>query len=80
MIKKAFSLCIAATCRPGAWDEGSVIFFDDSFEHTVINDCDQVRVVFQVVFLHPDLWTTLQADPTRDIRQIAGFEKRGHQA
>ena len=29
--------------RPGAWKEGKVLFFDDSFEHEVMNNCDQPR-------------------------------------
>jgi hypothetical protein len=37
-----------------AWTEGGVLFFDDSFEHEVKHQCDALRVVFQVVFNHPD--------------------------
>ena len=37
------------------WAEGGVTFFDDSFLHEVRNDCHQERVVFQVVFVHPDI-------------------------
>lgn len=37
------------------WRNGTAIFFDDSFEHEVRNECDAERVVFQVVFVHPDL-------------------------
>jgi hypothetical protein len=33
-----------------------VLFFDDSFEHEVWNDCKSAsRSVFQLVFAHPDL-------------------------
>ena len=38
-----------------AWEEGRVLFFDDSWEHEVWNDCDATRAVFQLVFVHPDL-------------------------
>jgi hypothetical protein len=39
-----------------AWERGRVLFFDDSVEHEVWNDCDdQERVVLQFVFAHPDL-------------------------
>ncbi|CAJ1433404.1 unnamed protein product [Effrenium voratum] len=38
-----------------AWREGEVLFFDDSFEHEVSNTCSEERVVFQLVFAHPDL-------------------------
>ena len=38
-----------------AWTEGQVSFFDDSFEHEVRNECASERVVFQVVFIHPDV-------------------------
>ena len=38
------------------WREGAVLFFDDSFEHEVWNDCgNATRSVFQLVFAHPDL-------------------------
>lgn len=37
-----------------AWAEGEVLFFDDSYEHTVTNECDQPRVILQVLFQHPD--------------------------
>ena len=37
------------------WKERKVLFFDDSFEHEVWNRCEEERVVFQVVFSHPDL-------------------------
>jgi aspartyl/asparaginyl beta-hydroxylase (cupin superfamily) len=46
-----------ATLRVGnetrAWAAGRVLFFDDSFEHEVVNRCDAERVVFQLVFEHP---------------------------
>jgi hypothetical protein len=31
------------------------MFFDDSFEHEVRNQCRGERVVFQVVIRHPDI-------------------------
>ncbi|CAE8614475.1 unnamed protein product, partial [Polarella glacialis] len=48
-----------ATMRVGnesrSWTEGEVLFFDDSFEHEVWNRCSSERVVFQLVFAHPQL-------------------------
>eukprot|EP00927_Polykrikos_kofoidii_P066467 TRINITY_DN62068_c0_g1_i1.p1 TRINITY_DN62068_c0_g1~~TRINITY_DN62068_c0_g1_i1.p1 ORF type:complete len:655 (-),score=86.11 TRINITY_DN62068_c0_g1_i1:17-1981(-) len=38
-----------------AWENGKILFFDDSFEHEVRNLCDAERVVFQLVFVHPDI-------------------------
>lgn len=38
-----------------AWANGSVLFFDDSFEHEVESVCDSERVVFQLVVRHPNL-------------------------
>jgi len=43
-----------------SWREGDLIFFDDSFEHEVWNRCKTERVVFQLVFMHPDLSTTTE--------------------
>ena len=43
--------------EPRAWEEGKVLFFDDSFEHEVLCDdaCRRPRAVFQLVIEHPDL-------------------------
>ena len=44
-----------------AWQQGKVLFFDDSFEHEVRNRCDESfgpRAVFQLVIAHPDLPVT----------------------
>ena len=38
-----------------AWRQGELLFFDDSFDHEVWNRCNGERVVFQVVFVHPEL-------------------------
>ena len=38
-----------------AWVEGGVLAFDDSFQHEVISDCGEERVVLQVVLRHPEL-------------------------
>jgi len=39
-----------------AWEEGGVLMFDDSFLHSVDNECpgDEERVVFQLVLPHGD--------------------------
>ncbi len=39
-----------------AWEEGAVLMFDDSFLHSVDNECpgDEERVVFQLVLPHGD--------------------------
>jgi hypothetical protein len=47
-----------------AWREGGVLFFDDSFEHEVRNECDATRVVLQVVFDHPE-YAPPAPDPAR---------------
>ena len=52
------------------WAEGRVLFFDDSWEHEVHNRCEDRRAVFQVVFLHPQLWEAAGGD----WRAAAGFE------
>jgi len=38
-----------------SWQEGRFLFFDDSFEHEVVNDTDSVRVVLLIRFWHPEL-------------------------
>ena len=52
------------------WAEGRVLFFDDSWEHEVHNRCEGRRAVFQVVFLHPQLWEAAGGD----WRAAAGFQ------
>ena len=48
-----------ATLRVGnetrAWARDAVLMFDDSWEHEVVHRCAAQRVVFQLVFEHPDL-------------------------
>lgn len=44
---------LSGSGRP--WVEGAVSFFDDSYLHTVTNECDRSRVILQVLFQHPDL-------------------------
>jgi hypothetical protein len=59
------------------WAAGSVLFFDDSFEHEVPNDCAVARSVFQLVVEHPDLRAALAADAAlRD--PFAQVRKGGH--
>ena len=44
-------LTVAGETR--AWEEGGVLMFDDSFEHSVVNSCQGAeRVVFQLVLPH----------------------------
>jgi tetratricopeptide (TPR) repeat protein len=54
-----------------AWTEGGVLFFDDSFEHDVLSVCPTERVVFQFVFVHPDLGARAAADGTGKKPRIA---------
>eukprot|EP01052_Picozoa_sp_SAG31_P036092 SAG31_NODE_4451_length_3220_cov_5.866709_3_plen_478_part_00 len=69
--------------RAPAWGNGMITFFDDSFEHEVHNGCDAERVVFQLVFLHPDLADKLDlgddqySQLTSKLLSMAGFEKFG---
>ena len=37
-----------------AWKTGRTLFFDDSWKHSVVNACDEERVIFQCVISHPD--------------------------
>jgi len=37
------------------WEEGKCMFFDDSFEHEVVHEGDDVRVVLLIRFWHLDL-------------------------
>ena len=37
------------------WEEGKVLVFDDSFEHEVVNDTDEMRVVLLLRFWHPSI-------------------------
>jgi tetratricopeptide (TPR) repeat protein len=46
-----------------AWTEGGLLLFDDSFEHEALNACATERVVFQLVFEHPDA-AALRARPS----------------
>jgi beta-hydroxylase len=36
------------------WQQDRVIFFDDTYENTVWNNCTTARTVLQVVIRHPD--------------------------
>ena len=67
---------VGAETRRGAWEEGRVIFFDDSWSHEVVNGCQQLRAVFQVVFLHPELWE----EAGGDWRAAAGFVQQPRRA
>lgn len=37
------------------WQEGKTMVFDDSFEHSVVNDTDEYRAVLLIRFWHPSL-------------------------
>jgi hypothetical protein len=37
------------------WHPGKILVFDDSYEHEVINDTDQLRAVLLIRFWHPNL-------------------------
>ena len=39
----------------GSWREGECLFFDDSYEHEVVNDSLEVRIVLLIRFWHPQL-------------------------
>lgn len=38
-----------------SWQEGQVLVFDDSYEHEVVNDSDEIRVVLLLRFWNPHL-------------------------
>eukprot|EP00698_Gefionella_okellyi_P014491 TRINITY_DN4019_c0_g1_i9.p1 TRINITY_DN4019_c0_g1~~TRINITY_DN4019_c0_g1_i9.p1 ORF type:complete len:443 (-),score=88.91 TRINITY_DN4019_c0_g1_i9:1098-2426(-) len=44
------------------WHQDQVLFFDDSWEHEVWNRCNAERVVFQLVFMHPEFAVRLNDD------------------
>ena len=44
------------------WETGKMLLFDDSYEHEIRNDTDQVRIVLLMRFWHPAL--------SRDQRQL----------
>jgi hypothetical protein len=37
------------------WEEGKFLVFDDSFEHSVVNESDEYRAVLLLRFWHPEL-------------------------
>eukprot|EP00516_Mucochytrium_quahogii_P001379 CAMPEP_0203763898 /NCGR_PEP_ID=MMETSP0098-20131031/17068_1 /ASSEMBLY_ACC=CAM_ASM_000208 /TAXON_ID=96639 /ORGANISM=" , Strain NY0313808BC1" /LENGTH=362 /DNA_ID=CAMNT_0050659265 /DNA_START=803 /DNA_END=1891 /DNA_ORIENTATION=- len=37
------------------WENGKVLLFDDSFEHSVVNETDKERTVLLLRFWHPDI-------------------------
>jgi len=39
----------------GGWEEGKCMFFDDSYEHEIVHDGDQMRIVLLIRFWHPEL-------------------------
>jgi len=49
-----------------AWSSGETLFFDDSYEHEVVNKCTEERSVLQVTILHPDLEAQLKRHGTLD--------------
>ena len=38
-----------------SWEEGRILVFDDSYEHEVVNDSDEIRVVLLLRFWNPHL-------------------------
>lgn len=47
------SCAIRVADRWHTWQPGKILVFDDSFEHEVVNDTDQVRGVLLLRFWHP---------------------------
>jgi len=44
------------------WEEGEVLMFDDSYLHEVSHECQEERVVFQLVIEHPDMRSPVKDD------------------
>ena len=42
------------------WEEGKCLVFDDSFEHEVIHDGDEPRIILLLDFWHPDATSEVQ--------------------
>merc|ERR1719375_136693 len=49
------TLRVGDETRVGAWRQGRVVLFDDSFEHEVTHDGEHRRVVLDIAVPHPDL-------------------------
>ena len=58
------------------WRGGEGLVFDDSWEHEVVHRCAAQRVVFQLVFEHPDLQQLLQRRPQGGARRGEGAEEQ----
>ena len=48
------------------WAEGVSVLFDDSFQHSVWNNCTGTRVVLQAVFEHPGIRSMPSTTPSKD--------------
>jgi len=53
------------------WEEGKAIVFDDSYEHEVWNETDEVRVLLLVDIWHPDV----RAEEREKTKQMFEFAK-----
>ena len=64
------------------WEEGQVLFFDDSWLHEVdARACEEERVIFQLVFSHPDLGAAPGGPRSGPIRfQGAGQQRQQQRA
>ena len=50
------TLTVAGTARAGAWVQGKVVLFDDSYEHDVVHAGARDRVVLDLSVDHPSFF------------------------
>jgi Aspartyl/Asparaginyl beta-hydroxylase len=55
------------------WEVGKMLIFDDSYEHEVVNDTNEIRVVLLLRFWHPLLRTTTDRTDAIQYLQNAKF-------
>jgi len=58
------------------WKEGECIVFDDSYEHEVINDTDECRVVLLLRFWHPSIPSALRQTAIQSILSQRDLSER----
>jgi aspartate beta-hydroxylase len=55
------------------WKEGRVLVFDDSYEHEVLNDTNEIRAVLLLRFWHPNLIS--DSERTKALQQALAWKQ-----
>jgi Aspartyl/Asparaginyl beta-hydroxylase len=55
------------------WENGKALVFDDSYEHEVLNDTNEIRAVLLLRFWHPNLVT--DSERTRALQQALAWKQ-----